>query len=64
MFVSKDIDLNAPLTKEQKKMLKDMNRSPIVYDEDCPELTDEQLSKMYRVADSPRANLFNNNDAQ
>lgn len=41
-----------PLTKEQKaelKALKQMSDDDIVYDEDCPKLTDEQLKKFKRV---------------
>ena len=41
-----------PLTEEQKKRLealKQMRDEDIVYDEDCPELTDEELSQFKRV---------------
>ena len=54
MLVRKVIDLNAPLelTPEQKaelEVLRQMSDDDIVYDEDCPELTDEQLKKFKRV---------------
>lgn len=51
-IVTKIIDVNAPLTEEQKArlaVLKNMSDDDIVYDEDCPKLTDEQLKKFKRV---------------
>ena len=51
MLVRKVIDVNAPLTEEQKKRLealKQMSDDDIDYS-DIPELTDEQLSKFKRV---------------
>ena len=41
-----------PLTEEQKaelEALKKMTDDDIVFDEDCPKLTDEQLKKFKRV---------------
>ncbi|MBQ7493808.1 MAG: hypothetical protein IJT47_05220 [Selenomonadaceae bacterium] len=52
MLVTKVIDLNAPLTPEQierLKILDNMTDDDIVYDEDCPKLTDEQLKQFKRV---------------
>lgn len=52
MFVRKIIKPGAELTEEQKARLaelKNMRDEDIVYDEDCPELTDEQLKKFRRV---------------
>lgn len=43
MIIRKEIDLNKPLTEEQKNMLKALETRPVVPDEDCPEITDEQL---------------------
>ena len=43
-----------PLTKAEIKELEEAAKRPIVYDEDCPPLTDEQLSKMYRASDRKR----------
>lgn len=51
-IVRKVINVNAPLTPEQKArlaVLKNMSDDDIVYDEDCPKLTDEQLKKFKRV---------------
>lgn len=52
MIIRKEIDINAPLTDEQKKMLKASEKIPIVFDEDYPELTEEQLKKLSKA--SPR----------
>ena len=52
MIVRKVIDLNAPLTPEQLerlKLLENMTDEDIVYDEDCPPQTPEQLKKFRRV---------------
>ena len=32
-------------------MLKDLETRPIMFDEDCPELTEEDLKRAYRVKD-------------
>lgn len=45
------------LTTEQEARLDALAKMPddkIICDEDCPELTDEQLSKMVRVSDRKR----------
>ena len=51
MKVSKDIDFTKPLTKEQKKRLDELEKRPVKFDEDCPELTEEQLSEFRRVSE-------------
>lgn len=51
MIIRKEIDINAPLTKEQKKMLEELKLRQIQPDEDSPELTEEQLSRMMRVSE-------------
>lgn len=51
MIIRKKIDLNAPLTAEQKQMLEALKDRPIEFDEDCPELTDEQLRQFRRISD-------------
>ncbi|MCM1330068.1 MAG: BrnA antitoxin family protein [Ruminococcus sp.] len=45
------IDFSKGLTEEQLKELEEAEKSPIVYDEDCPELTDEQLRQFRRISD-------------
>ena len=54
MKTRKNIDLNAPLTKEQKDMLKKAETTPIVFDEDCPELTEEELKEFKMVSNERR----------
>ena len=52
MLVTKIIDLNAPLTPEQLarlKLLENMSDDDIVFDEDCPPQTAEQLKQFKRV---------------
>lgn len=52
MLVTRIIDVNAPLTPEQKarlEALKQLSDDDIIYDEDCPKLTDEQLNQFRRV---------------
>lgn len=51
-MATKIIDLNAPLTPEQferLKLLENMTDDDIVYDEDCPPQTEEQLKQFRRV---------------
>lgn len=54
MIIRKEIDLDQPLTAEQKKMLEALKTRPILLDEDCPELTTEQLSQLARVSELRR----------
>lgn len=48
-IIRKDIDITQPLTDEQLEMLKQAEAAPVVFDEDCPELTEEQLSEFRRI---------------
>jgi len=43
------------LTAEEEQMLKDLEQRPVTYDEDCPELTDEQLAEFHAVHPELRA---------
>ena len=57
MLVRKVIDVNAPLTEEQKarlEILRNMRDEDIICDEECPELTEEQLAQFKRVNPRPR----------
>lgn len=38
-----------PLTEEELEELRNLKNRPIVFDEDCPELTDEELKQFRRV---------------
>ncbi|MBO6179930.1 MAG: hypothetical protein IKN12_01430 [Selenomonadaceae bacterium] len=37
-------------TEEQRKNIRAAATKPVVYDEDCPKLTEEQLKKFKRVS--------------
>ena len=54
MLIRKEIDLNEPLTAEQKQMLEALKEKPVQPDEDCPELTDEQLRRLARISEIRR----------
>ncbi|MBQ6407983.1 MAG: BrnA antitoxin family protein [Butyrivibrio sp.] len=54
MIIKKNIDIYAPLTEEQETMLEKSAAAPIVFDEDCPELSAEELSEFKRVSDIRR----------
>ena len=44
---------DTPLTPEQIEEIREAAKYPIVFDEDCPEMTEEQLKQFRRV--HPRA---------
>ncbi|MDE6774927.1 MAG: BrnA antitoxin family protein, partial [Ruminococcus sp.] len=50
MKVYKDIDFSRSLTAEQPAMPKDAADSPAVPDEECPEITDEQIARLAETA--------------
>ncbi|MBR4642701.1 MAG: hypothetical protein IKO74_08305 [Selenomonadaceae bacterium] len=57
MMVYKWIDVGAPLTPEQierLKLLENMTDDDIVFDEDCPPQTEEQLKQFKRVNPRPK----------
>lgn len=54
MIVRKEIDLNQPLTPTQEEMLNKLASGPITPDEDCPELTMEQLAQFRRISAANR----------
>lgn len=54
MTIRKTIDLNQPLTAEQKQMLDALKSRPVQPDEDCPELTAEQLAGLIRASEIRR----------
>ena len=55
-MAEKIIDVSAPLTEAQIKMLENAAQSPIVFDEDCPELTEKELLKFRRVKRDAESN--------
>ncbi len=48
MRVSYELNPEERLTKEQETMLKDLKKRPIVFDEDSPMLTEDDLKGFYR----------------
>lgn len=54
MMVRKEIDVSAQLSDEQKEMLKKADEAAVSFDEDSPELTEEELREFRRVSDHNR----------
>lgn len=59
MTVYEELNPENKLTEEQIKMLKELEAAPAVPDEDCPELTDEQIAKFAEAARKKRQRLQN-----
>ena len=53
MIVTYELKPGTPLTPEQIKRLDALKDRPIVFDEDCPEMTEEQLRQFKRVHPRP-----------
>ena len=49
MLVKYNRKQGTPLTPEQIAEIEEAARHPIVFDEDCPEMTEEQLRQFRRV---------------
>ena len=41
--------MEKPLSEKEQEKIRKAAKRPVVYDEDCPELTDEQLSQFRKV---------------
>lgn len=54
MIIRKDIDLDKPLTEEQKNMLEALKKRAYTFDEDSPELSLEELEQFRRIAEQRR----------
>ena len=54
-MIRKMIYENAPLTPEQIKQIEEADKKPIVFDDDCPELTEAQLIEIAAIAAKQRA---------
>lgn len=48
---SVDIDVTKKPSEKQIEMLRKAAKRPITFDEDCPELTDEELKQFRRVSE-------------
>ena len=46
-----NLDQNSNLTDEQILELKEASMRPFSFDEDCPELTDEELARFKRITE-------------
>ena len=46
MMIRKEIDVSAPLTPEQIKMLEEMDKRPVVPDKDSPAYSKEELIRL------------------
>ncbi len=53
-MVEMNIDFSEKLTEEQIKMLEALKERPIVPDEDCPVMTEEQLRQFKRISERKR----------
>lgn len=49
MIVRQTIKIGRPLTEEEREEIRALKGRPIVFDEDCPELTEEELRQFKRV---------------
>ncbi|MBP3721653.1 MAG: hypothetical protein J6I62_00170 [Selenomonadaceae bacterium] len=47
MIIKTYIPENQPLTAEEIKEIETAAKYPITFDDDCPELTDEQIEKFF-----------------
>ena len=54
-MIRKMIYENEPLTPEQIKQIEEADKKPIVFDDDCPELTEAQLMEIAAMAAKQRA---------
>lgn len=59
MMVYENLNVNDKLNEKQIAMLKELENTPVVPDDDCPELTDEQLVKFAEAARERRKKLQN-----
>ena len=55
MLVTYERKKGTPLTPEQIAEIEEAAKYPIVFDEDCPEMTEEQLRQFKRVNPRPDA---------
>ncbi len=50
-MVKMDIDVTKKPTENQRKMLEAAEKRTITFDEDCPELTEEELQQFRKITD-------------
>ena len=54
MIVRKEIDVTRPLAPSQAELLRNLASRPVSPDEDCPELTMDQLAQFRRISAANR----------
>ena len=54
-IISRLIYENKPLTAQQLKQIEEADKKPVVFDEDCQELTEQQLQEIAAMAAQQRA---------
>ncbi len=54
MLVSYNRKRGTPLTEAELAEIKEAGKHPIEFDEDCPEMTEEQLRQFHRVNPLPK----------
>lgn len=54
MVIRTTLEERGPITPEEMEMLKKASKAPIVFDEDSPELTEEDLKGFRRVSEENR----------
>ncbi|MCD7957322.1 MAG: BrnA antitoxin family protein [Lachnospiraceae bacterium] len=54
MIIRKNIDVTQEVTSDQIEMLEAAAKQPVVYDEDSPELTEEELAEFSRISEKRR----------
>lgn len=54
MLINDNADVKRSLSEEEKEMLEALSSRPAVPDEECPELTDEQLSQFVKISEKNR----------
>lgn len=59
-MIRREIDVKKAPTKSQIKMLEAAARHPICFDEDCPELADDDLVKFKKITDTKKEPPFTN----
>lgn len=54
MVTMTEEEIKKPLTDEERQMLDNLKNVPIIPDDDCPFLSEEELKKFHRVSEKNR----------
>lgn len=52
-----NVDVKKAPAEKQMKMLEAAAKRPICFDEDCPELSDEDLAKFKKISDARKVSI-------